>query len=72
MAKTVSLRLDDRMAEELEHLARELERSKSYIIKSAIQRYLDEYAEYRIALDRLRDKDDGIVSSEEMEKLFGL
>ena len=68
MGKAVSIRLPDDIAERLEHLSNEIHRNKTYIIKSALEKYLDEYADYQIALDRLRDKDDSIVSSDEMRK----
>ncbi len=68
MGKAVSIRLPDDIAERLEHLSNEIHRNKTYIIKSALEKYLDEYADYQIALDRLRDKDDSIVSSDKMRK----
>ncbi|KKK62952.1 hypothetical protein LCGC14_2999200 [marine sediment metagenome] len=68
MGKAVSIRLPDDIAERLENLSNEIHRNKTYIIKSALEKYLDEYADYQIALDRLRDKDDSIVSSDEMRE----
>lgn len=72
MAKAVSVRLPDELADQLEQLSEEIHRNKTYIITSALQKYLDEYADYQVALDRLRDKDDQIISSEEMRKSLGL
>ena len=34
--------------------------------------YLEEYADYLIALERMNDKDDRIVSAGEMRELLGL
>ncbi len=72
VAHTISLRLQDDNFRRLDYLCRELERTKSYIIKKALQQYLDSYSEYEIALGRLKDKDDEIISSDEMRKRFGL
>jgi predicted DNA-binding protein len=36
-----------------------------------MEMYLSEYADYLIALERLRDKDDDIISSQEMKNLLG-
>lgn len=72
MAKAVSVRLPDELSDQLEQLSEEIHRNKTYIITSALQKYLDEYADYQVALDRLRDKDDQIISSEEMRKSLGL
>jgi len=33
-----------------------------------LEQYLDEYADYQIALDRLRDKQDKIITSEDLRK----
>ena len=65
---SISLRLPDDIHEQLEDIAEDTDRSKSYLIKKAIEQYLEEYADYQIALDRLNDKDDGIISSKELRK----
>jgi RHH-type rel operon transcriptional repressor/antitoxin RelB len=65
---SISLRLPDDIHEQLEDVAEDTDRSKSYLIKKAIEQYLEEYADYQLALDRLNDKDDEIISSKEMRK----
>ncbi|MDP7080591.1 MAG: ribbon-helix-helix protein, CopG family [Candidatus Undinarchaeales archaeon] len=72
MTTTVSIRLPDEIVEELDSMASSLERSKTFIIRKAIESYLQEYVDYLIALDRLRDKDDEIISSDEMRERLGL
>ena len=68
MPVPISLRLPSTIHEQLEEIAAESDRTKSYLIRKAIERYLEEYADYRIALDRLHDKDDEIISSKELRK----
>ncbi len=65
---TVCVRLPESMAEQLDDIADTADRPKSYLIRKAIEQYLAEYADYRIALDRLNDKDDEIISSAELRK----
>lgn len=72
MPHTISLRLQDDTFEKLNKLCHELERNKSYIIKKALEQYIDSYADCQIALDRLRNKDDKILSSDEMRNRLGL
>ncbi len=72
MSVTLSVRLPEDIADELEDLARLLDRPKTYIVKKALEEYLDEYADYLVALERLRDKDDGVISAEEMRERLGL
>ena len=70
MTTSMSLRLSDETFAELEKLADLTDRSKSYLVKKAIEQYLEEYADYKIALDRLNDTDDKIISSKDMRKLL--
>jgi len=71
MSTSVSLRLADDTARALEDLARATDRPKTYFIEKAIESYLAEYADYQVALDRLRDKDDPIVSAADLRKRLG-
>ena len=72
MPHTISLRLKDGTFEKLDELSKELDRSKSYIVKKALDQYFDSYADYQIALDRFKDKDDRILSAEDMRSMLGL
>ena len=68
MPMSISLRLSEEVHEQLEEIAEHTERTKSFLIRKAIEQYLAEYADYQIALDRSNDKDDEIVSSKELRK----
>jgi RHH-type rel operon transcriptional repressor/antitoxin RelB len=72
MSSSLTIRIPDSIARRLDALARSIDRPKSYIVKKAMESYLDEYADYLIALDRVRDKDDAIISSEELRKRLAL
>jgi RHH-type rel operon transcriptional repressor/antitoxin RelB len=56
----------------LEGVAKETDRPRSYIIQKALESYLEDFADLQIALDRLRDKGDSLVTSAEMRKSLGL
>ncbi len=71
MSTSVSIRLPDDTAKALEELARATDRPKTYFIEKALESYLAEYADYQVALDRLRDKDDPIISAAELRKRVG-
>jgi predicted DNA-binding protein len=55
-----------------ESLAETTERSRTFLISEAIRTYLDEYGDYRIALDRLLDKNDDIIAGSELRSRLGL
>ena len=72
MSKAISLRLPDSLAARLDEIARETDRSRSFLVKKAIESYVADFADLQVALDRLRDKGDPVVSSGEMRKTLGL
>jgi len=72
MSHTLSVRVPDELFNPLDKLCKNIERPKTFIIKKAIENYIDEYSDYEIALERLNDKDDKIISSSELKKNIGL
>jgi len=72
MGKIISVRLSDDASNKLDSLSAELKRNRTYIVKAALDSYFEEYADYHVALDRLRDKDDKIITSVELRKSLGL
>jgi RHH-type rel operon transcriptional repressor/antitoxin RelB len=52
----------------LSEIAKETERPKSFHVQKALKAYLVELADLQIALDRLHDPSDPIVSIDEMRK----
>lgn len=65
----MSVRLTDPIAKELDQVAKSTERSRSYHVQKALESYLEEQADLQIALDRLRDVNDPVVSLKDMKKL---
>ncbi len=65
MPSPLSIRLSDELDSALNETSKRLRRPKSFIVKSALEQYFAEYADYQLALDRLNDKDDAILSSPE-------
>ena len=72
MTTSITVRVPDNLVDQLDELAVSLERSRAYLVKKAMEMYLSEYADYAIALERLRNKDDDIISSQEMKNLLGI
>jgi len=71
MAVSISLRLPEATAKALDELASATERSRTYLIRKALEAYMAEYADYQVALDRLKDKDDPVIPSAELRKRLG-
>ena len=72
MATSITVRVPDNLVDQLDELAVSLERSRAYLVKKAMEMYLSEYADYLIALERLRDKNDDLISMREMKNLLGI
>jgi len=56
MSTAVSVRLPENLAKELDHIAEETERPRSFHVQKALETYIEDFADVQIALDRLRDQ----------------
>lgn len=72
MSIAISVRLSKELSEQLDNIAKETERPRSYIIQKALESYLEDYADLQIALDRLHDKTDPVISGKELRKSLGV
>ena len=72
MSTAISVRLPKDLADQLDGIAKETDRPRSFIIQKALESYIEDFADLQIALDRLRDKGDAIISGKEMRKSLGL
>jgi len=72
MNTAISVRLSKALADRLDSIAKETERSRSYIIQKALESYIEDYADLQVALDRLHDKSDPVISGKELRKSLGL
>ena len=72
MSTAVSIRLPEKLAEALAQIAAETDRPRSFHIQKALESYIEDFADVQIALDRLRDPKDAIISGRELRKSLGL
>ncbi len=72
MSTTITVRLPDKLAEELANISKLTERPKSYFVQKALENYLNEQAQLQIALDRLRDINDPVITIKDVKKEIGL
>jgi RHH-type rel operon transcriptional repressor/antitoxin RelB len=72
MSTAISVRLPDHVAKSLDRVASDTERSRSFVVQKAVETYLNEFSDLQVAIDRLRDRADPIVSSKDMRKSLGL
>ncbi len=72
MNTPISIRIPEDLAQQLDGIARETDRPKSYIVQKALESYIEEYVDLQIALDRLHDSTDDLISGKELRKKLGL
>ena len=68
MSTAISIRIPDDLASKLSDIARETERPKSFHVQKALEAYLTELADLQVALDRLHDTSDPIVTTTDIRK----
>jgi RHH-type rel operon transcriptional repressor/antitoxin RelB len=68
MSTALSVRIPDELASQLSEIARETERPKSFHIQKAIEAYLTEIADLQVAIDRLHDTSDPVISIKDMRQ----
>jgi RHH-type rel operon transcriptional repressor/antitoxin RelB len=68
MSKAISIRIPDDLASKLSEIAEETERPRSFHVQKALETYLAEMADLQVALDRLHDISDLIVTTDDMRK----
>jgi len=72
VSTAISVRLPKELAEQLDCIAKETERPRSFIIQKALESYIEDFSDLQVALDRLHDKSDPIISGKEMRKSLGI
>ena len=61
MPQQVTARLPDPLVDALDSAARQLRRSRAEVIRQAVERYLEDFDDLSIAIQRLRDPGDPVL-----------
>lgn len=72
MGAAISIRLPEPLARRLNDLSEVTERPKSFHVQKALESYFEEFAELRIAMGRLHNPTDKVVSSKALRASLGL
>ncbi len=66
----ITARLPDEVVDALDEAANRLKRSRAEIIRQAIERYLEEFDDLSVAVDRLRDPNDPVLDWDQVRREF--
>ncbi len=72
MSTSISIRTPNKLVQKPSNVSRETERPRSFIIQKALESYIEDYANLQVALDRLHDKTDSIITNKELKKSLDL
>ncbi len=64
----ITARVPDELVEALDAAAEDLKRSRADIIRHALERYLEDYDDLDVALERLRDPADPVLDWDEVRQ----
>ena len=64
----ITARLPNEVVDALDEAANRLKRSRAEIIRQAIERYLEEFDDLSVAVDRLRDPNDPVLDWDQVRR----
>lgn len=67
MKKNISFSLDEELIKKIDEISRVSERTKSWLVKNAIENYLEETEDVEIAYRRSQDSEDSFISEQELK-----
>ncbi|HEY4662505.1 MAG TPA: ribbon-helix-helix domain-containing protein [Candidatus Humimicrobiaceae bacterium] len=67
MKKNISFSLDEELIKKIDEISRVSERTKSWLVKNAIENYLEEIEDVEIAYRRSQDSEDSFISEQELK-----
>jgi len=68
MSRIIAVRLPDELIENIDAVAKKLRRSRSWIIREVTGKYLEDVYDLESSREVLLNKDDKIISCEELKK----
>jgi len=64
----ITARLPDDLVAALDGVARELKRSRAEVVRQAIERYLEDFDDLSVAVERLRDPSDEVLDWDDVRR----
>ena len=64
----VTARLPDELVKALDAAARDLKRSRAEVIRQAVERYIEDFDDLSVAIDRLRDPSDPVLDWDDVRR----
>lgn len=72
MNTALSVLIPKNITIQLDIIAKETDKTRSFVIQKALETYIEDYKDIQIALSRLHDEKDEVISPQEMRASLGL
>ncbi|MCF6269504.1 MAG: hypothetical protein L3J41_07330 [Melioribacteraceae bacterium] len=72
MSQLLKTRISDTLSKELDNLSEETNKTKTFHVNKALEVYIHQYSDLQIALDRLHNKNDEVISNKKMVEILCL
>lgn len=64
----ITARLPDSVVDQLDQAARQLRRSRADVVRQAVERYLDDFDDLSVAVERLCDPSDAVLDWDQVRR----
>ncbi len=64
----ITARLPDELVQALDETAQSLNRSRAEVIRQAVERYVEDFDDLSVAIERLRDPADPVLDWDEVQR----
>ncbi len=64
----ITARLPDTVVDSLDAVAHRLKRSRAELVRRAVERYLEDFGDLSLAVDRLRDPSDPVLDWDQVRR----
>lgn len=64
----ITARLPDTVVDALDAAASQLKRSRAEIVRQAVERYLEDFSDLSVAIERLRDPNDPVLDWDQVRR----
>ena len=68
----LSIKVKGKIAKQIYKLSKETKKTSTYHINKALENYIEENEDLQTAKERLKDKNDIVISSKQLRKSLGL
>lgn len=71
MKKNISLSFDEELINKIENICKVSERTKSWLVKTAVENYIEDIEDLETALERSQDPISYFIDKKELKKMLG-